>query len=97
MYFLYILKCKDGSLYTGITTNVERRFAEHKNGKGARYTKSRKAVKILYTEKHKNRSSALRREIEIKGWKKDKKLALVSNGKTNNNLQLDTEVTKPNV
>lgn len=78
MYFLYILKCKDGSLYTGITTDVKRRFTEHKNGKGGHYTRSKKAVKLLYTEKHKNRSSASKREAKIKGWSRMKKFKLIN-------------------
>lgn len=76
-YFLYILKCADKSLYTGITTDVKRRFEEHKNGKGGHYTSSKKALKILYTEKHKDRSSALKREAEIKRWSREKKLDLI--------------------
>ena len=77
MYFVYILECEDGSLYTGITTDVERRFNEHRNGKGGHFTKSRKAVKLLYTEAHPNRSLALKREVQIKGWSRKKKLALI--------------------
>lgn len=93
-YFLYIIKCADNTLYTGITTDVERRFVEHKNGKGANYTRSRKVLKILYTEKHKDRSSALKREIEIKGWNKSKKLELINNGKLKDIILLDTEMTE---
>jgi len=76
MYFLYLLECKDGSLYTGITTDVERRFNEHKNKIGGHYTRSKKVVRVAYTEKHPNRSSALKREAEIKGWRREKKLTL---------------------
>lgn len=78
MYFLYILECDDGSLYTGITTDVTRRFEEHKSGRGGRFTRSRKVVRVAYTEEHPDRSSALKREAEIKGWRKDKKSALIS-------------------
>jgi len=81
MYFTYLLQCKDGTVYTGITTDVRRRFEEHKNGKGGRYTGSRKAQKILYTEKHKDRSSALKREAQIKSWRREKKLELVRKNK----------------
>lgn len=77
MYFVYLLQCRDKSIYTGITTDVERRFNEHKVGKGGAYTRSRKVVKILYTEKFKNRSRASKREAEIKSWSREKKLALV--------------------
>jgi putative endonuclease len=76
MYFVYILECADESLYTGITTDVERRLVEHKNGKGGHYTRSRRAVKIVYTEKQADRSSASKREAEIKGWPREKKLML---------------------
>lgn len=77
MYFVYILKCKGGPLYTGITTDVERRFEEHKNGKGGHYTRAKQAVKIVYSEKHKNRSLASKREAEIKNWPRQKKLDLL--------------------
>lgn len=76
MYYLYILECKDGSLYTGITTDVKRRFNEHKSGIGGHYTRAKKVKKIVYTQVHPDRSSALKREAEIKGWTKQKKLAL---------------------
>ncbi|OHA18274.1 MAG: hypothetical protein A2664_02315 [Candidatus Taylorbacteria bacterium RIFCSPHIGHO2_01_FULL_46_22b] len=78
MYFVYIIRCSDDTLYTGITTDVERRFNEHKNGKGGHYTKSRKAVELLYTEKSPDRSSALKREAEIKSWSREEKLNLIN-------------------
>lgn len=77
MYFVYLLECKDGSLYTGITTDVERRFAEHKNGTGGHYTNAKKVRRIVYTERRSNRSSASKRESEIKGWRRERKLALI--------------------
>lgn len=77
MYFVYILKCKDGSLYTGITTDLERRLEEHKSGQGAKYTRARKAGEIVYTERKRNRSTASRREAEIKSWSRQEKLELV--------------------
>ncbi len=77
MYFVYLLKCGDGSLYCGITTDVKRRFSEHKAGKGGNYTRSRDVLKVVYTESCKDRSSALRREAEIKGWNHSKKLNLI--------------------
>jgi len=79
MYFLYIIECGDGSLYTGITTNVDRRLSEHKKGKGGHYTSSKKIIRVLYSEEHPDRSSALKRESEIKNWKRNKKLVLVLN------------------
>ena len=77
MYFVYLIECNDKSIYTGITTDVARRFKEHKNGEGGHYTSSKKVIKILYTEQCKTRSEALKREAEIKGWKREKKLALI--------------------
>jgi len=82
MYFLYLLECKDKSIYTGITTDVKRRFKEHREGIGGHYTHSKRAVRILYTEPHPDRSSALKREAEIKGWRREKKLTLCA-GKSN--------------
>ena len=77
MYYVYLLQCADGSLYTGITTDPVRRLEEHKNGTGAHYTRARGAVKMVYTEECANRSAALKREAEIKKWPRKKKLALV--------------------
>ena len=77
MYFVYLLRCKDGSLYTGITTDLERRLEEHKNGTGAKYTRGKKAGRIVYSEKKRNRSTASKREAEIKSWTRAEKLALV--------------------
>ena len=77
MYFVYLIECEDKSIYTGITTDVARRFNEHKNGKGGHYTSSRQVVKILYTEKFKTRSEAQKREAEIKSWNRLQKLNLV--------------------
>ncbi|MEK7511283.1 MAG: GIY-YIG nuclease family protein [Patescibacteria group bacterium] len=77
MYFVYILECADSSLYTGITTNLERRFKEHAEKRGAQYTRARKAVRLVYSEEHPDRSSASKREAEIKSWKREKKLALL--------------------
>lgn len=76
-YFVYLLECEDGSLYTGITTDVERRFAEHQKGTGGHFTRAKKAKQIVYTERQLNRSSALMREAEIKKFPRKKKLALI--------------------
>jgi len=75
-YFVYLLECADGSLYAGITTDVKRRFSEHKGGVGSNFTRAKKAKRIVYTEQHQNRSSALKREAEIKRMTRKKKLAL---------------------
>lgn len=77
MYFVYLLQCEDGSLYTGITTDIERRFTEHQKGIGSNFTRAKKAKKIVYTEEQQNRSAALAREAEIKRWPREKKLRLV--------------------
>ena len=79
MYFIYLLKCKDRSIYTGITTDVARRFDQHKKGMGGHYTRSHGVVKILYIERRKTRSAALKRECEIKRWPRNKKLKLIQN------------------
>lgn len=65
-YFVYIAKCSDNTLYTGITTDVDRRMAEHNAGTGAKYTRSRGPVTPVFIEEHPDRSSASRREREIK-------------------------------
>ncbi len=82
MYFVYLLTCADDSIYTGIATDVKRRFAEHMKGTASRYTRAKKPVKIIYTEKYSDRSSALKREAEIKKWPRSAKLALVTKRKT---------------
>ena len=65
-WVLYILECADGTLYTGITDNLPQRIAAHNTGKGAKYTRGRTPVKVIYTEKCENHSRALKREIEVK-------------------------------
>ena len=74
---LYILRCRDGSLYTGITTDVEKRLAAHNAGKGAKYTRSRKPVELVYQEQCDGHSQALRRELEINALTKEEKLKLI--------------------
>ena len=78
-YFVYILECSNGTLYTGITTDIKRRVDEHNNSKkGARYTKLRRPVKLVYSEKSEDRSSASKREYEIKKLKRSEKLELIN-------------------
>jgi len=74
MYFVYILLCADKSLYTGSTNNIEKRLEAHKNGKGAAYTKSHKPVKIIYSQEYGTKSEALKKEAEIKKWKRSQKI-----------------------
>jgi len=77
MWYLYILKCKDSTLYTGITTNLKRRLKEHNSRKKSRYTNPRTPVKIIYKETYLTRPQALKREAQIKSWSRPKKLTLV--------------------
>lgn len=80
-HFIYILKCVDSSLYTGYTTDLKKRVGEHNVSKrGARYTRSRRPVTLVYSEKYKTKSKALKREIEIKSWPRKKKLVLIGSG-----------------
>lgn len=76
-WFLYILQCKDGSLYTGITKNLDRRFKMHNAGKASRYTSSRRPVKMLYHEPCQSRTDALVRECAVKAFPRKKKEELI--------------------
>ena len=78
MWYVYMLRCSRNSLYTGITTDVERRVGEHSSGKGGSFTRSHLPVALVYTERQKDKSAALRREIEIKSMAKTRKERLVS-------------------
>jgi putative endonuclease len=75
---VYMILCSDGSLYTGITTDVERRLAEHLNGTGAKYFRSRTPSKLVYLETGHDRRSASRRELEIKQLRPTDKRLLIS-------------------
>lgn len=77
MYFVYLLECADGSLYTGITTDVARRLREHKAGTASHYTRARGAVRMRYSEEHKDRSSASKREAAIKRLSREEKFSLM--------------------
>lgn len=74
MWSVYILLCKDNSLYTGSTNDLKKRFLEHKSGKGGRYTRSHLPTKIIYYEEFSTKSEALKREAEIKSWEREKKI-----------------------
>ena len=76
-WVVYILKCADGSLYTGVTNNLKKRVLAHQEGKGAKYTKGRLPLKVIYHEKLPNRSEALKREIVIKQLNRLEKLKLI--------------------
>lgn len=74
---LYILRCRDDSLYTGITTDVEKRFAAHQAGKGAKYTRGRSPLELVYEEDCGDHSAALKRELEVKGLSREEKLKMI--------------------
>lgn len=74
---LYILRCGDGSLYTGITTDVPKRLEAHRSGKGAKYTRGRSPLELVYEEECGDHSAALKRELEIKALSREEKLNLI--------------------
>ena len=78
LWYVYVIRASDNSLYTGITTDVERRFQEHcGTEKGARYFRGRQPLEVVLCENHPDRSSALRREADIKKLTRDQKLKLI--------------------
>ena len=78
-YFVYIVQCSDNTLYTGIATDVQRRVEEHNSSaKGAKYTKTRRPVKLMYSEALEDRSKATKREIAIKKLSRERKLELIN-------------------
>jgi putative endonuclease len=77
--YLYILRCSDGSYYTGSTNNLERRLQEHRSGKGANHTKKHLPVELVYYEEFERVASAFYREKQIQGWSRKKKEALIQN------------------
>lgn len=74
---LYILRCADGTLYTGITTDLEKRLAAHRSGKGAKYTRGRGPLELVYREECGDHSAALKRELEIKKLSREEKEKLI--------------------
>ena len=79
---LYILLCGDGTLYTGITVDVDHRFRMHQSGKGAKYTRGRGPLELLYVEECGTHSDALQREIAIKRLSRQEKMKLIENNKS---------------
>jgi putative endonuclease len=75
--FVYIVECVDGSLYTGWARNVQARVKTHNAGRGARYTRSRRPVRLCYWERHADQATAMRRERQLKTWSRARKLALI--------------------
>ena len=85
-YWVYILRCCDGSLYTGSTTDPAKRLAVHQSGKGAKYTRSRLPVELIYREETADKSAALKREAAIKKLSREEKLKLILTAETNMNV-----------
>ena len=77
-WFVYILRCCDGTLYTGVTDDVQRRLAAHRAGKGAKYTRGRGPLELVYTQEQPDKSTALRREFQIKKLTRPQKERLIS-------------------
>jgi putative endonuclease len=75
-WFVYMLRCRGGSLYVGITNNLKERLEEHNAGEAAAWTRARRPAELVFAEAHSDKSSARRREIEIKDWRRAKKLLL---------------------
>lgn len=75
--YTYIVKCSDGSLYTGWTTDIEKRLEAHNSGKGAKYTKSRRPVTLVYYEEFSTKEEAMKREYAIKQMKREEKKTLI--------------------
>jgi len=76
IWYVYTVRCCDGTLYTGVTTDPQRRLREHNAGRGGAYTRAKRPVKLMFREVHPNRSSALKREAEIKNWPRSQKKQL---------------------
>ena len=78
MWFFYILRCADGSLYVGETSNVDKRVEDHNRGRGGPHTTKRRPVMLAYVEAHHTRNECLERERQVKGWTRAKKEALIA-------------------
>jgi putative endonuclease len=76
-WFVYILRCADGTLYTGVSTNIARRCKQHNDRTAARYTRSRRPVRVVYQEEQPDQGSAMRREAAIKALSRDQKMELI--------------------
>ena len=76
--YFYIVECKDGSLYSGITKDLEKRILRHNAGKASKYTRGRRPVKLVYYEEHSSWSAVRKRECEVKRWRREKRRLLIS-------------------
>ena len=79
--YVYIIECGDESLYTGWTNNLEKRFKAHNEGRGAKYTRGRGPLKLVYFEEYESKVDAMKREYAIKKMTREKKIELISNNK----------------
>jgi putative endonuclease len=86
-HYVYIIRCKDQSLYTGYTTNVKRRLQVHSEGKGAKYTRGRGPFQLVLVETFQEKSEAMKREAEIKRYPRHKKTELITEGEWKNELE----------
>ena len=89
-WYTYIVECGDGSFYTGMTQHLNARYLSHAAGQGAKWTKLRPPIQLRFAERQPDKSAARRRELEIKGWRREKKLALIESN-TNLILRQPTE------
>jgi putative endonuclease len=89
-WLVYIILCSDNTLYAGITTDLQRRFAQHTSGRGAKYFRGRRPLEVVYQESSHTRSSAGRRELELKALTRPEKIILISSGMKGIDLQADT-------
>jgi putative endonuclease len=89
VFFVYMLRCRDGSLYTGITNDLKKRMEQHSRGRGSKYVRARRPFRLVYTEDAGDKSSALKREIEIKRLSRQEKIRLLNtyfiSNRNNNN------------
>ncbi len=93
-WFIYILKCKDDKLYTGITNNLKRRFQAHNSGNGGKFTKYRIPVTLVYNEEVQTRSDALKREAQIKSLAREKKIGLFKDIKKECSILMNSEIER---
>lgn len=88
-YFVYLLKCRDGSYYCGYTSDIEKRVAAHNAGQGGRYTRAHRPVRLVYSELKRTRKAAMKRETEIKGFTREMKKRLVAVQGAENSMGTD--------
>ena len=94
MNYTYILRCRDGTLYTGWTNDIEKRVKAHNEGKGAKYTKARLPVKLVYSEAFETKTEAMKREYAIKRMRREAKEKLIAKGRQKG-MNIEAPQTKP--